>query len=70
MIGNDKRRMTLGSKYKWAPDNNPAVGQYDHITSFNKTQTTVKKAFINLSPKASKKTNDVPGPGYYDSMSK
>ena len=38
--------MTIGGKYKWVPDSNPAPGQYEIEEATSQTMVRSKSAFI------------------------
>ena len=56
----------MGGKYKWKPDENPAIGSYD-TDNFYKSMNKSKSAFIKpeTSPFRRPKESS-PDPGQYD----
>lgn len=57
--------MTLGGKYKHAPDSNPAPGQYD-LDGTRKVKPRSKAAVIRPDTGHRVPKEPSPDPGYYD----
>ena len=59
-FGTNDRKMTLGGKYKWKPDENPAAGQYEPNHNVIKPSASAPKL---VSPqKPPKRVEHTPGP--------
>lgn len=56
----------MGGKYKWKPDENPAIGSYDTDRYF-KSMTKSKSAYIKLDTSPYRRPKErMPDPGSYD----
>jgi hypothetical protein len=59
--------MTIGGKYKWTPDSNPAPGQYDPEGAVAVTKARSKAAIIREDEGYKVPREASPDPGQYDS---
>lgn len=65
-FGYSEKKITLGGKYKWKPDENPAVGQYD-VDAATKQVKPQSAAFRYTEEKGYKKPKEIlPDAGEYE----
>ena len=65
-FGSDVKSFTMGSKYKWKPDENPPIGGYDVEGAF-KSLNKSKSAIIRKEVSPYRRPKDgSPDPGAYD----
>lgn len=66
-FGSDVKKFTMGGKYKWKADQNPALGTYDVDTGYNLTQYNNRSATIRKEVSPFRRPKDSnPDPGQYD----
>jgi hypothetical protein len=58
--------MTLGGKYQWKADSNPAPGQYEHEGAVSQVKPRSKAAIITKGTEYKVPRENSPSPGQYD----
>ena len=62
-FGHSDKKMTIGGKYKWVPDSNPAPGQYDPEGAVGVTKPKSTAALIKEETGYQVPRENLPDPG-------